>query len=61
MLIRMKLTGQVIDMVPAAAIAKLNAGMAEPVVEEKRELAANLFPTSVAGIFEKAAKFIGAK
>lgn len=55
MLIRIKLTGQVIDMVPAVAVAKLQSGMAEP-VEEKRETA-----TLTSKLFEKAAKFVGAR
>lgn len=35
--VRIKATGQVLDMVPAAAAEKLNCGMAEivPVVEER--------------------------
>jgi hypothetical protein len=55
MLIRLKETGQVIDMIPAAALAKLQAGMAEP-VQEKRETA-----TVPSRWFERAAKFIGAR
>lgn len=55
MIVRIKATGQVIDMVPAVAIAFLNAGTAEPVEEVKSETA-----TLASRMFEKAAKFVGA-
>lgn len=61
MLIRIKATGQVIDMIPAVAVAKLNAGMAEVIDVKGRETAAKLFPTSIGGFFEKAARFIGGR
>ncbi|VVB52210.1 Uncharacterised protein [uncultured archaeon] len=57
MLVRIKATGQVLDMVPAVAVAMLNGGTAEAVVQEvKRETA-----TLAHRVFEKAAKFIGAR
>lgn len=55
--VRIKATGQVIDLVPAAAVEKLNSGMAElvPIQEESR----------VAALFSKGAehvaRFLGAR
>lgn len=50
--IRIKETGQIIEMVPAAAIAKLNAGTAE-LVDEEKTLGARVRST-----FETATRFL---
>ena len=52
--IRMKATGQVLDMLPAAAIAKIEAGIAVPVTEERKET----FGDTVRNGVQVAAKFI---
>lgn len=63
MLVRIKATGQVLDMVPDVAVAMLNGGTAEHVEpeENKREFAALICPASITGVFEKAAKFLGVR
>lgn len=53
-LIRIKATGQVVEMMEYAAIPRLNSGEAE-IVEERTEQLEN---TKRAGLFEHAARFL---
>lgn len=54
--VRIKATGQVLDLMPDAAYPRLAAGTAEVFVEEAREVAAGL-----RGAVNTAARFIGLK
>ena len=51
--VRIRCSGQVVDMLPAVALAMINAGTAVRFEEPKREFAA-----VVSGAFENAAKFL---
>lgn len=54
MLIKMVHTGQVIDLIPAAAFTKISAGLAKPFVEEEVETFGSRASTAV----ETAARFV---
>jgi hypothetical protein len=55
--VRILATGQVIDLIPAAALERLNAGTAVIVEEEKRET----FGGTLRRTFESAARFVGGR
>lgn len=51
--VRIRATGQVLEMIPSAALFRLKSGEAELFVEERREISAR-----VSSAFERAAKFL---